>query len=107
MNRQHVDITAGEDRTVTFTARSPTQALVNLTGGTIVWRVGRRYDCDDNVIQKTGTIVSASGGTFSVALDAADTDDLSGDFRHIGLVTISGDVQAVVSGRFRVRNTIT
>lgn len=107
MNLQHLDMVAGEDRTVTFTARDATQATVSLSGATIAWRVGHRYDCDDSIIQKTGTIVSAVNGTFSVSIDAADTDDLSGDYRHLGLVTIAGDVKAVVSGRFRVRNSIT
>ena len=107
MNTQHVDMTAGEDRTITFTAKDGTQNVVNLTGATIVWRVEGRVWSQGMLIQETGTIVSASAGTFSVSLDAADTAYLSGDYRHIGLVTISGDVQAVVAGRFRVRDSIT
>lgn len=107
MNRQHVDMTAGEDRTLTFTAKDGSQDVVNLTGATIVWRVGSRLFCQDSLLEKTGSIVSASAGTFSVSLDAADTTYLSGDYNHLGLVTIGGDVQAVVNGRFRVRDSIT
>jgi len=105
MNVQHVDIVAGDDRTIIFTAKDHTQAVKDLTGGTLTWRVARCLS-DSPEIDKTGTIVSAAAGTFSVALTDTDTEDLCGDYIHQGKVTISGVTTAVVQGRFRVRKQI-
>lgn len=105
MNVSHVEIVQGEDRTITFTAKDSVQAVKDLTGATINWRVARNLG-ESNVLEKTGSIVSAASGTFSVALTDEDTDDLWGDYIHQGKVTISGVTTAVVQGRFRVTEAI-
>lgn len=105
MNRQHVDLVAGEDRTLSFEARDYLQNVKDITGATISWRMARQLGCD-NVLEKTGTITDADDGLFTVTLTDDDTTDLSGDYEHIANVTIAGVTTAVVYGRFRVRDNI-
>ena len=105
MNIQHVDMVAGEDRTITFTGKDSAQEVVNLTGGTITWKMARNLK-DTYEVTKTGTIITAASGTFSVALTDTDTDDLSGDYQHLATVTISGTTTALVGGRIRIRDRI-
>lgn len=103
MHFQHFVITAGEDRTLSMTARNPTtHAVVDLTGATITWRLSaNRGDGAD--IEKTGSIVSAGSGTFTVALTDSDTDDLEeGLYWHQAIITVSGTTTVGVQGRVRV-----
>jgi hypothetical protein len=102
-NVQNFDIVAGETRTLTMYARDPDNAVQSLSGLTVQWRVGRApWDpmSDAPVITKTGSIVSASAGSFTVSLIYDDTYNISGDFQHLA-VTSSGLV--VVSGKLHVR----
>lgn len=109
-NREHCDVYAGEDRTITLHARDSANAAANLTSKTIAWYVGRspfRPDSDWALITKTGTVVSASAGTFTVAITPSDTRYFNGDYEHMGKTTDgSGNVAVVVQGRFRVRPSL-
>lgn len=103
---QNFDITAGETRTLTMYARDADNAVQSLSGLTVQWRVGAPpWDpsSDSPTLTKTTTIVSASAGSFTVALTYDDTYLLEGDFLHQA-VTSSGLV--VVTGRLRVRQGI-
>lgn len=103
MNVQNLDMMAGETRTFTLYARDPDNAVQSLSGLTVSWRVGRApWDpqSDSPVFTKTGTVVSASAGSFTVALTNDDTIDLEGDYLHQA-VTSSNVV--VVSGRLHIR----
>lgn len=99
-------MTAGEDRTLTLHARDSVNAVKNLTTCTVAWYVGRsplRPDNTHAVISKTGAIVSASAGTFSVSLEASDTQYLNGDYEHQGWVTDgSSNATLATQGRFRI-----
>lgn len=105
-NVQNFDITAGETRTLTMYARDADNAVQSLSGLTVQWRVGAPpWDpsSDSPTLTKTTSIVSASAGSFTVALTYDDTYLLEGDFLHQA-VTSSGLV--VVTGRLRVRQGI-
>lgn len=107
-NTQHIQVYSGEDRTVTLSARDSSNVAVSLTGKTIAWHVGRGPlwpDCSKAIFSKTGTIVSAAAGTFSVAIEPEDTQYMSGDYEHMAVTTVtaSGLVAVVCQGRFRVR----
>lgn len=41
MNRQHLEINAGEDRVLTLSARDARNAPKSLTSHTLSWRVGK------------------------------------------------------------------
>jgi hypothetical protein len=105
LNRQHLEVHAGENRTLTLYARDASNVVKNLTGHTLSWRVGRGPFTFDSspVFTKTGSIVSAAAGTFTVSITPSDTENLEGDYTHYGVATDgSGNVSAVVGGRFRV-----
>ena len=102
-NVQNFDIVAGETRTLTMYARDPDNAVKSLSGLTVQWRVGNApWDptSESPVLTKTGSIVSAAAGSFTVSLAYDDTYNIQGDFLHQA-VTSSGLV--VVSGRLHVR----
>lgn len=107
MNVQHLDLFAGENRTPTLYARDPSNNVASLTGKTIAWYVGRgpwAPDCSNAIFSKTGTIVSASAGTFTVPIVPTDTLNLVGDYEHLAKTTDgSGLIAVVCMGRFRVR----
>lgn len=105
-NVQNFDITAGETRTLTMYARDADNAVQSLSGLTVQWRVGAPpWDpsSDSPTLTKTGSIVSAAAGSFTVSLTYDDTYLLEGDFLHQA-VTSSGLV--VVTGRLHVRQGI-
>jgi hypothetical protein len=106
-NIEHKNVYAGTNETLTLHARDSANAPANLTSKTIAWYVGRspwRPDCSNAIFSKTGSVVSASAGTFTVDVAPADTQYLNGDFEHMAKTTDgSGNVAVVVQGRFRIR----
>lgn len=111
MNLQHTDLYAGEDRTLTLYARDASNVPLSLTGKTILWRVGRSprsLDSSWPIFSKAGTVTDAANGVFTVAVAAADTEWLRGDYQHLAeaTTTIGGAKVVVTAGRFRVRPTI-
>lgn len=103
MNVQNLDMMAGETRTFTLYARDPNNAVQSLSGLTVSWRVGRAPwdpNRDTPVFSVTGTTVSASAGSFTVALTNADTINLAGDFLH---QAVTSNNVVVVSGRLHIR----
>lgn len=110
-NVQHIDMYAGEGKTFTLFARDASNLPQNLTGLTIAWTVGRRPNDPTNrtgVFTKSGTIVSAPAGSFTVEVDNGDTQDLfPGIYQHIAETTDSGgNMNVVCVGRLRVRSNI-
>ena len=102
-NVQNFDITSGETRTLTMYARDSDNAVKSLSSLTVQWRVGQPpWDPrrETPTLTKTATIISASAGSFSVALEYDDTYQLEGDFLHQA-VTSSGLV--VTMGRLHIR----
>lgn len=110
-NVTHLDLYAGEARTITLNGRDASNNAVNLTGKTVAWYVGRTpmHPEDDRAIfSATGTVTVAASGTFTVPVTAADTADLAGDYEHMAkaTTTATGAVAVIVRGRFRVNPTL-
>lgn len=105
MNVLPIDLWAGEDRTLTLAARDSANVPVNLSGKTITFRVARPLS-SAAVFEKTGSIVSASAGTFSVAIADTDTQNMNGDYRYIAFTTSGSTIEVVCTGTFRVRQQI-
>lgn len=101
-NRMNFEIYAGDDRTLSLTARDYSRAIKNITDHTLAFRVARNRG-DTAVIDTTGTIVSGAAGTFTVALASADTTDLDGDYEYDVVATSGTTDTTVVTGRLRVR----
>lgn len=105
MNKTNVEIWAGDTRTLTFTARDYANNVLDLTDATITWKVGGPGATA--LIQKTGTPVSPSAGTFSVSLASGDTNALrQRDYWHDATVTVDGSIYTAVRGRFRVLQVV-
>lgn len=94
---------AGTDRTLSLVARDDDAAILNITGGTLAFRLARNAG-DSAIVAKSGSIVSGSAGTFTVALTDADTDDLEGDYYYNVLATISGTDTMCAEGVIRFLN---
>ncbi len=111
-NVQNIEVYAGEDRTVTLTARDSSNNVVNLTGKTLAFNVGRRPNDPTlmtAVLTYTGSTVSTTAGTYTVAIVAGDTDDLTpGNYQHqTDATTVStGALSVVCIGVFRIRGEV-
>lgn len=112
-NVQNFNLTCGEDRTLSMTARSSTGAVLDLTGATITWRMGLKPTAAKGsvaVISKTGTIVSAAAGTFTVALTDSDTDPTvlkNRTYWHQAVIVVSTTTTIGVQGKINVEGGIT
>ena len=111
-NVQHLEVYAGEDRTLTIYGRDASNAAVNLTGKTIAVYIGRKPNdpsARQAVLTKTGTIVSASAGSFSIPIAASDTANLTtGDWQYTAETTTgAGAIEVVARGRFRINPVVT
>ena len=111
-NVQHLEVYAGEDRTLTIYGRDASNAAVDLTGKTITVYIGRKPNDPTTrqaVLTKTGTAVVAADGSFTISIANSDTQNLtSGDWQYIAETTTgAGAVEVVARGRFRILPTIT
>ena len=111
-NVQHFEVYAGEDRTLTMYGRDASNAASDLTDKTITVYIGRKPNdptVRSAIVTKTGTIVSALSGSFTVSIAASDTDNLTpGDWQYVAETTTgSGSVSVIARGRFRILSTIT
>lgn len=101
---------SGENRTLTLHARDANNNVQNLTGLTIAWNVGwppQDLSLWSAIFSKPGTILSASAGTFTVALVPSDTQDIYGDYQQQAVTTDSSGLVAVVSrGRLAIKRLI-
>ena len=93
-----ITFVAGDDTTLTITAKDKDGVVVDLSGATIVWGVKKRLDnASTEFTKSTGsgiTITDATNGVFVVSIDAADTTNLSGYYFHESKIT---DVTSKVS----------
>lgn len=94
MNIQHVEVFAGEDHVVTLYARDSSNVTQNIAAREIDFLMGRPpndIDSRRSIFSKDGTIVDASAGEFSVAIEPDDTKKLrSGDYEYTALATDTG-----------------
>ena len=111
-DRQNAVVDAGNDCVLAFTITA--DAGVTLNGAQIDWYMAAtRFDGVDYVaIHKStetvpGGITQTGDLTFSVALDAADTAELGGDYYHEAEVEdASGNIVTVTVGHISVRRTL-
>ena len=101
MQFTNLEVVAGEDKTFTLTARDSAHAIKDLTGASVSFRLQSQNRDGISRDQWAATIVNASAGTYSVAMSAADTEKLSGDYDFVGYATISNVTTVVNRGRLR------
>jgi hypothetical protein len=90
MNVQHLQVYAGEDRTLTLYARDPSNNPKEITSRLVNWRVGRspfRLSSRAAIFEKYGTITDADSGVFAVQVARTDTECLRpGDYEHMAVL---------------------
>lgn len=91
---------SGTDRTLSLVARDDDGAILDLTGGTLAFRLAENRG-DTALVAKSGSIVSAGSGTYTVALTDSDTDDLEGDYFYTVTASISGTDTMCTEGVIR------
>lgn len=103
---------AGDDVLIEFTV-SRDGAAVDITGMTPRFVAKRRVGQDavasteDSPATATATLTTPSSGLFTVAIDAADTEELSGTYRfEAELVDGNGDKQSVARGFLTFRRNL-
>lgn len=102
---------SGDSATLSMTARDLSDAVVDLTGGTLRWELHAKGCGDADVSKATGgsgiTVTDADDGTFTVTLDPGDTTDLRGEYLHEAQFTSAGGaVTTVVRGRLTIIDDI-
>lgn len=98
-NYQDLDIYAGETRTLTLYARTPENAVLDLSAiSSIAWFVSYPLWTPDQmspVLQKVGTITDAALGKFTVTVYPFDTVPLEGNYNHLAMTTTDGTLEWV------------
>jgi hypothetical protein len=95
-----IQFVAGNNQELVFYVYTSASALVNLSGATIGWNLSY-FGQNESILAKTGVSANASG-YFTVYLDHADTEGLSGKFiQQYTLLDTSGSIfrpsQGIVS----------
>ena len=104
MQRDIIEVWAGEQRTIPLIARTPAQAVKDLTGYTLSFRIMSRVNDGFSQGQYTGTVTDAATGAYTVTLTEADTQYMSGDYSFITYATSASVPIAVNVGTLRVNN---
>ena len=98
---------AGDDKTLEVTVLDQNGVAVDISSSTIRWRASRSKTKTADIIKKTGgagiSLSDPTNGVFTVTLDAADTESLTGIFYHEGQLTLpNGTLSTVLSGKMTV-----
>jgi hypothetical protein len=102
MNLNNFRVAAGEDRTLSLTARDSTGAVLVITGGTLSFELLSQRG-GVKLFETTGTIVSGSAGTYTVTLSDSDTEDWASGTRWFRVfATVSGTTTKCNEGRILV-----
>jgi hypothetical protein len=92
----------GEDVTLNFTM-SP---VVDISGWTLVFNIRDERLTGDSLLTASGSVTSGAGGTFSIPLAAADTDNLDPDeYAWDVWRTDSGSAAVLALGTITVEGT--
>lgn len=100
---QNFEIHAGDSRDIVVTVTDSQGGAVDLTGAAIAWQLARSADAASPAVFKSlGTGISITdgpNGVFTVTLDSADTEGLTGLYYHEAEVTdTAGNRSTVLSG---------
>ena len=102
-NVQNFEIHAGDSRDIVVTVADSQGAAVDLTGAAIAWQLARSAGSAAPAVSKSLgagiAITDGPNGVFTVTLDPADTEGLTGLCYHEAEVTdAAGNRSTVLSG---------
>jgi hypothetical protein len=102
MNLNNFRIAAGEDRTLSLTARDANGAVLVITGGTLEFQLLSQRG-GVVIFTATGAIVSGAAGTYTVTLTDGNTENLASGTRWFRVfATVSGTTTKCNEGRILV-----
>lgn len=102
MNLTNFRVTAGEDRTLSFTARDADGAVLVITGGTLLLELLTQRG-GVKIFEKAGVIVSGAAGTYTVALTDSETENFPSGTRWFRVfATVSGTTTKCNEGRMLI-----
>lgn len=110
-NVQHIEVAAGEDRTLTLNARNADNESVNLAGQTVSVFIGRdpQYPNDAEAIATLeGTLSDPAEGEFTITVPASVTRYAGGDYEYVARNYNSNLslIGTICRGRFRIVPTL-
>jgi hypothetical protein len=102
-NVQNFEIHAGDSRDIVVTVTDSQGAAVDLTGAAVAWQLARSAGSAAAVVSKSLgagiAITDGPNGVFTVTLDPADTESLTGLYYHEAEVTdAAGNRSTVLTG---------
>lgn len=95
--------------TLEFTATEASGAVLNLTGLTVKWGLGRTKEGPVLLAKTSGlglTVTDAAAGKFSVVLDAGDTLKFSGEYYHEAKVFEGTKPYTIYAGTLHFETTL-
>lgn len=98
---QNFEIHQGNNKILAFEVLDPLGAVVNISTASIEWLLSDDRNGTTRITKSTIdgiTITDGPNGLFEVTLDAADTNDLEGDFYHEATVIDGGSTMTVSTG---------
>lgn len=102
MNLTNFRVTAGEDRTLSFTARDAAGAVLVITDGTLLFELLTQRG-GVKIFEKAGSIVSGASGTYTVTLTDSETENWASGNRWFRVfATVSGTKTKCNEGRVLV-----
>ena len=102
MNLTNFRVAAGEDRTLSLTARGATGAVLVITGGTLTFELLTQRG-GVKIFEKAGSIVSGAAGTYTVALTDSQTENWASGTRWFRVfAVVSGTTTKCNEGRILV-----
>ncbi|RII32861.1 hypothetical protein D2A34_21950 [Clostridium chromiireducens] len=99
---------SGDSRNLIINVVDENNSSINLTGATVEWAL---INNDLVLIKKSInsgiTISNATGGQFKIEITSSDTDNLSGNYRHLARVTTAdGRSSIVISGTIKIEKSL-
>ena len=104
---QDILIYSGDDKVITVTVYDNDDAIVDITGVTITWQLSQNVSSAALITKTVGsgiTLSDPTSGVFTITLDPADTNSLSGRYYHECEITdSSSDVSTGFVGHATIK----
>ena len=107
--RSNFAMVAGDTKGLVISVTDAAGSPVNITGATIAWHAAKSFRKTAIITKAVGSgvaITDGPNGVFTVQLDAADTEDLVGDFLHEAQIIVGGEISTVIQGTMKINRAV-
>lgn len=84
-----ITISAGNDIDLVYTLSDQNGDVVDLTGGSISWKMTKTGATSTEYVTKTGALTDPTNGVTTVSISASDTTSYKGTYEMMGIYTDS------------------